>query len=462
MEEDKYMQEIFTKCCKIHVTLPKGHLLVFLSGRREIEELCHKLRERFKYPSLLEFPSDEQPQETVVTTPPSSSSSSTTTTTTTSATTSIAGHQVQSLERQTEDIYDETDKKPKAKATGKTVHDLILESDDDLIVTMTMTMTNDKNENENEKEKENNEKKKKAKDETEEESKQPKWYNRGYLKVRVLAVYSLMEPEKQAQIFEPVSNDTRLVVVATNIAETSITIPGIRYVLDSGRSKQKKFEPKTNMSRLAVDFISKASSAQRAGRAGRTGPGHAYRLYSAAFYDRNMPEHFEPEILRTPMDNIVLQMKAMSIERISTFPFPTPAPKEAVYNALKVLETLGALSYDDSQHGGTASTDAMTSKTMMVIRDSAQLQSDEASLKITALGKALLEYPIGVRCGKMLLLGHQGGCLPYVIGLVALLSIESLQYSPDEIDTILTKQIESLQQHNNSNNNNDHNSATAN
>jgi ATP-dependent RNA helicase DHX37/DHR1 len=93
----------------------------------------------------------------------------------------------------------------------------------------------------------------------------------------------------------------RLIVVATNVAETSLTIPGMRYVVDSGRSKEKVFDKMLQMSKFTVQWISRASAEQRAGRAGRTGPGHCYRLYSSALYSK-MDEFSQPEILKSPLD----------------------------------------------------------------------------------------------------------------------------------------------------------------
>ena len=116
-----------------------------------------------------------------------------------------------------------------------------------------------------------------------------------------------------------------------------------------------------------------------------------------------------------------------------------------------MLETLGALKFDDSVYGKNFQNSGQslqqreqTAKTLMLLKDSSYLKSDESRLQITKLGKAMLEYPIGVRCAKMIILGNQGNCLPYVIGIVSILSIESLQFSADEIDNILSKQLEKI------------------
>eukprot|EP00492_Amphilonche_elongata_P003332 TRINITY_DN3647_c0_g1_i1.p1 TRINITY_DN3647_c0_g1~~TRINITY_DN3647_c0_g1_i1.p1 ORF type:complete len:169 (-),score=26.61 TRINITY_DN3647_c0_g1_i1:120-563(-) len=131
-----------------------------------------------------------------------------------------------------------------------------------------------------------------------------------YGPVLVLPLYAMLDPELQQKVFEPVAEGTRLIVVSTNVAETSVTIPNIRYVFDSGRVKKKTFDPVTDLSHMEVCWISKASAAQRAGRAGRTGPGHVYRLFSSAVFDNHFDEHTSPQILCDPIQNTILTMKA--------------------------------------------------------------------------------------------------------------------------------------------------------
>ncbi len=139
----------------------------------------------------------------------------------------------------------------------------------------------------------------------------------------VLPLYSLLSAEEQANIFAPVPEGHRLIVVATNIAETSITIPGISYVVDTGRQKCRNYNSGTGIASYDVMWISKASADQRAGRAGRTGPGHCYRLYSSSLYDRHMDPFALPEVLTRPLEDVVLSMKAMKISNVANFPFPT-------------------------------------------------------------------------------------------------------------------------------------------
>ena len=121
------------------------------------------------------------------------------------------------------------------------------------------------------------------------------------------------------KVFDEPPKGSRVCIVATNVAETSLTIPGIRYVVDCGRSKERKFNRENGVQSFEVDWISKASADQRAGRAGRTGPGHCYRLFSSAVYEEFFPQFSVPEILRMPFESIVLNMKSMGIDQIANF-----------------------------------------------------------------------------------------------------------------------------------------------
>ncbi|KAI9844958.1 MAG: putative ATP-dependent RNA helicase DHR1, partial [Thelocarpon superellum] len=209
--------------------------------------------------------------------------------------------------------------------------------------------------------------------------------------MHVLPLYSLLPTKEQLRVFESPPEGSRLVVLATNIAETSLTIPGIRYVFDSGRAKQRKYDDVTGVQSFEVDWISKASAKQRAGRAGRTGPGHCYRLYSSAVYERDFAEYAIPEILRTPMEGVVLQLSAMNVPGIiDKFPFPTPPDQQRLIKAQKLLTYLGALT---------------------------------PAHVVTDLGRRMSNLPLSPRFAKILLTGHEQNCLPYIIAIVAALSI---------------------------------------
>ncbi|KAL7443952.1 hypothetical protein ACHAXM_010962 [Skeletonema potamos] len=216
-------------------------------------------------------------------------------------------------------------------------------------------------------------------------------------KVRILPLYSMMSAEDQAKVFAPVPEDTRLIVIATNIAETSITIPGISYVVDSGRKKERNYNAGTGIASYDVMWISKAAADQRAGRAGRTGPGHCYRLFSSSVYSRVFDQFAIPEVLTRPLEDIVLAMKAMNVSNVTQFPFPTLPEQCQINAAVRLLANLGCI-------------------------DISKMEVEGGDGKITALGRAVSQLPLGVRYGKMLLVAAQANVLDYAITLVAVLS----------------------------------------
>lgn len=219
--------------------------------------------------------------------------------------------------------------------------------------------------------------------------------------VMILPLYSQLPTKEQLRVFETPPPETRLIVLATNVAETSITIPGIRYVIDCGRVKEKKYDKATGVQHFEIGWISKASASQRAGRAGRTGPGHCYRMYSSAVYERDFEEYAEPEILRMPVEGVVLQLKSMDLQHVVNFPFPTPPDRHSLMKAEKLLMYLGAI---------------------------------DSVGKITGIGRDLSIYPLSPRFSKMLLIGHQFDCMPYTIALIAALVIPDVFISENQLD----------------------------
>ncbi|POS86051.1 hypothetical protein EPUL_002179 [Erysiphe pulchra] len=222
----------------------------------------------------------------------------------------------------------------------------------------------------------------------------------GPLKMHILPLYSLLPTKEQLRVFEPPPNDSRLVILATNVAETSLTIPGVRYVFDCGRSKERKFDKVTGVQSFEIGWISKASAQQRAGRAGRTVAGHCYRLYSSAVYERDFPEASEPEILRMPIEGVVLQLKAMNLQQVVNFPFPTPPDRDMLEKSEKLLKYLMALS---------------------------------TTGKITSTGLTMSIFPLPPRLSRILLVGHLHDCLPYTIALVSGLSASGVFLSEREV-----------------------------
>jgi len=215
----------------------------------------------------------------------------------------------------------------------------------------------------------------------------------------ILPVYSSLPSEMQTRIFEPAPKGTRKVVVATNIAEASLTIDGIYYVVDPGFAKQKVFNPKIGMDSLVVAPISKASAKQRRGRAGRTGPGKCFRLYTKAAYDNEMMDTSVPEIQRSNLGNTVLVLKAMGINDLIQFDFMDPPPVQTLVTALEMLYALGAL-------------------------------DDEGLL--TRLGRKMAEFPIEPQLSKMLIASVNLGCSDEALTIVGMLSAQNIWYRPRE------------------------------
>jgi ATP-dependent RNA helicase DHX8/PRP22 len=215
----------------------------------------------------------------------------------------------------------------------------------------------------------------------------------------ILPVYGALPSEMQSRIFEPAPHGSRKVIIATNIAEASLTIDGIYYVVDPGFCKQKVFNSKLGMDSLVVCPISIASAQQRSGRAGRTGPGKCYRLYTLAAFQNEMMPSSIPEIQRSNLGNVVLQLKAMGINDLLGFDFMDPPPVPTMVGALEALFNLGAL-------------------------------DDEGLL--TRLGRKMAEFPLEPSLSKMLIMSAEIGCSEEILTVVAMLSVESPFYRPKE------------------------------
>ena len=218
----------------------------------------------------------------------------------------------------------------------------------------------------------------------------------------ILPVYSALPSEMQTRIFEPAPPGARKVVLATNIAEASLTIDGIYYVVDPGFSKQKLYDAKQGMDSLVVCAISQASAKQRSGRAGRTGPGKCYRLYTESAFKNEMLPNPVPEIQRTNLGNTVLQMKAMGINDMLGFDFMDAPPVQTMISAMEHLYALGAL-------------------------------DDEGLL--TRLGRKMAEFPLEPPLSKCILASVDFGCSDELITIVAMLSVQNVFYRPREKQT---------------------------
>jgi ATP-dependent RNA helicase DHX8/PRP22 len=215
----------------------------------------------------------------------------------------------------------------------------------------------------------------------------------------VLPIYSAMPSEMQSRIFDPTPAGKRKVVIATNIAETSITIDGIYYVIDPGFVKVNAYDPKRSMDSLIVQPISKAQADQRSGRAGRTGPGICYRLYTKNAYLKEMSPNTTPEILRQNLSHTILMLKAMGIQSILEFGFMDRPKEESILKALEELYILEAL--------------------------------DENG-KLTEVGRYMAYFPMEPMLAKTLIKSFEFGCSYEVIEVISMLSVPDVFYRPRE------------------------------
>jgi ATP-dependent RNA helicase DHX8/PRP22 len=219
----------------------------------------------------------------------------------------------------------------------------------------------------------------------------------------VLPVYGALPAEMQTKIFEPAPAFARKCVVATNIAEASLTIDGIYYVVDPGFSKLKVFNAKAGMDSLMVVPISQASAKQRTGRAGRTGPGHCYRLYTKEAFEAEMMPMTVPEIQRSNLANVVLNLKAMGIPDLLKFDWMDPPAPATLAEALQSLYALEAL--------------------------------DEEGL-LTKLGRRMAEFPLDPALSKVLIASVDLGCSDEILTIVSMLSVEGVFFRPKDRQSI--------------------------
>jgi len=347
-ELDDYEKTALDKVCKIHRKLPAGGILCFLTGKQEIVRMVNRLTQKL------------EPRDRKASDKPQSGRYNATSTLSSDV---EAGDGFRDMddEEADGDLFQKEDDE------YDDFEDMESNGIDDVDVAVAAAAAT-----------------------ADDDDKRPK-------KVRILPLYSMMSAEDQAKVFAPVPEDTRLIVIATNIAETSITIPGISYVVDSGRKKERNYHAGTGIASYDVMWISKAAADQRAGRAGRTGPGHCYRLFSSSVYSRVFDQFAIPEVLIRPLEDIVLAMKTMNVSNVTQFPFPTLPEQSQINAAVRLLANLGCI-------------------------DISKMEVEGGDGKITALGRAVSQLPLGVRYGKMLLVAAQANVLDYAITLVAVLS----------------------------------------
>ncbi|CAD6196354.1 unnamed protein product [Caenorhabditis auriculariae] len=221
----------------------------------------------------------------------------------------------------------------------------------------------------------------------------------------VLPIYSQLPSDLQAKIFQRAPGGMRKCIVATNIAETSLTVDGILFVIDPGFCKMKVFNPRIGMDALQVFPVSQASANQRSGRAGRTGPGQCYRLYTERQFKEELLISTVPEIQRTNLSNVVLLLKSLGVDDLLKFHFMDAPPQDNMLNSMYQLWTLGAL---------------------------------DNTGQLTPMGRKMVEFPVDPTLSKMLIVSEDMGCSDEVLTIVSMLSVPAIFFRPkgreDEAD----------------------------
>ncbi|CAK9066048.1 unnamed protein product [Durusdinium trenchii] len=206
----------------------------------------------------------------------------------------------------------------------------------------------------------------------------------------VLPLYSSLPMNQQRRVFPPAPEGTRKIIVATNIAETSLTIDGVVFVVDPGLFKQMLYNPRTHVESLLVSPISKASAMQRAGRAGRTRPGKCFRLYTLETFEKELPESTYPEIIRSNLSSVVISLKKLGVDDIVHFDFMEPPSPESMMRALEMLYFLGAI-------------------------------DEEGDL--TDIGSKMADFPVDPHLSRSIIASARHSCLEEVIQIIAMLSV---------------------------------------
>lgn len=215
----------------------------------------------------------------------------------------------------------------------------------------------------------------------------------------ILPIFSQLAADLQAKIFDKPDDGVRKIIVATNIAETSLTVDGIKYVIDTGFSKLKVFNPKIGMDSLQVTPISQANANQRQGRAGRTGAGYCYRLYTENMFRYEMLPMTIPEIQRANLGNIVLLLKSLNVDNLLEFEFLDPPPRDNLLNSMYQLWVLGAL---------------------------------DNTGNLTPMGRKMVELPLDPPLAKMLIFAESLGCTSEILSIVSMISVANVFFRPSD------------------------------
>ncbi|WP_434802824.1 ATP-dependent RNA helicase HrpA [Mannheimia cairinae] len=239
----------------------------------------------------------------------------------------------------------------------------------------------------------------------------------------ILPLYARLSAEEQQRIFKP--SGLNRVILATNVAETSLTIPNIKYVIDTGTARISRYSYRTKVQRLPIEPISQASANQRKGRCGRISEGICIRLYSEEDFN-NRPQFTDPEILRTNLASVILQMSSLGLSDIASFPFVDSPDIRQVQDGIRLLEELQAIRFHNKDG---ASVHACTTKKTSTSEDA---RASKNGWRLTPIGKQLAQLPIDPRLGRMVIEGAKNGSLHEVMMIVSALSIQDPRERPQE------------------------------
>jgi ATP-dependent helicase HrpA len=215
-------------------------------------------------------------------------------------------------------------------------------------------------------------------------------------RVEILPLYARLPVQQQQKVFQ--TSPHRRIILATNVAESSLTVPGIRYVIDTGTARISRYSARSRTQRLPIEAVSQASADQRAGRCGRIGPGVCIRLYSEEDYNHR-ERYTTPEIQRTNLASVILQTKSLKLGEIESFPFIDPPRSAAITDGYKTLFEIGAI--DERQN-------------------------------LTSIGWKLSKLPVDPRIGRMILAAHENGVLPEMLIIASVMEIQDPRERPQE------------------------------
>ena len=238
--------------------------------------------------------------------------------------------------------------------------------------------------------------------------------------VEVLPLYARLSAAEQHRIFE--RHQQRRIILSTNIAETSLTVPGIRYVVDPGTARISRYSNRTKVQRLPIEPVSQASANQRSGRCGRVADGICIRLYSEEDF-AHRDEFTQPEIQRTSLASVILQMISLGLGDVSKFPFIDPPDERAVRAGTQLLEEIGAIDTRTPHHA---------SRHTAARPEEAAQTTHHYGPRLTRIGHQLARLPIDPRLGRMLIEAQKNGCASEVLVLVAALSVQDVRERPTE------------------------------